>query len=233
MKTAIATIIIASSVQTFAQGTFENLNFEQASPVPVVGSPYYPYAVTTASAVPFWTVYYGNTPQSQILYNTMSLGAPEVDLFGPNNGVGDPGVIDGNYSVGLKSGFGPGFVPQSVSLWQNGTMPANAESLEFDAANFGGGTPLSVSFAGDNLTLFVLSSAVAPSGQPYSVYGANIAPYAGQTGQLEFTATFYNWVELDDISFSTQAIPEPSPLALTGIGGFLFALYRRLSPRRR
>jgi hypothetical protein len=182
--------------------------------------------------VPFWTVYYGNTPQSQILYNTMSLGAPEVDLFGPNNGVGDPGVIDGNYSVGLQSGFGPGFVPQSVSLWQNGTMPANAESLEFDAANFGGGAPLSVSFAGDNLTLFVLSSTVAPSGQPYNVYGANISSFAGQTGQLDFTATFFNATELDDISFSTQAIPEASPLVLTGVGGLLFALYRRLGPKR-
>jgi hypothetical protein len=64
------------------------------------------------------------------------------------------------------------------------------------------------------------------------VYGANIAPYAGQTGQLEFTATFYNWVELDDISFSTTAIPEPSPLALTGVGGLLFALYRRFAPKR-
>jgi hypothetical protein len=137
--------------------------------------------------------------------------------------------------VGLQAGLANnGSGPQLVgaSLSQDGTIPANTESLEFDAENFEGTTPLSVSFAGDNLTLFVLSFAVSPSGQPYNVYGANIAPYAGQTGQLEFTATFDNWIELDDISFSTTSIPEASPLALTGIGGLLFALYRRFAPKR-
>jgi hypothetical protein len=235
MKTAIATIIIASSVQTFAQGTFQNLDFEQANPISA-GDPLQPEYVTAASAIPFWTVYYGNTPQSQIVFNTFAVGSAQVDLFGPGNGVSDPGVIDGNYSVALQSGFGPGLVEESASLSQNGTIPANAESLEFDAWNFLGATPLSVSFAGDNLTLFVLSSAVAPSGQPYNVYGANISSFAGQSGQLEFTATFNgtinNWIELDDISFSTQAIPEASPLVLTGVGGLLFALYRRFAPKR-
>jgi hypothetical protein len=231
MKTAIATIIIASSVQTFAQGTFQNLNFEQANPISA-GYPYQPWDVNAASALPSWTVSYGSVEQTVVAFNVISAGAAQVDLFGPDNGVGDPGVIDGNYSVAVQAGFGPGLLPESTSLSQNGTIPANAETLEFDAQNFEGGTPLSVSFAGDNLTLFVVSSAVAPSGQPYNVYGANIAPYAGQTGQLEFTATFYNWVELDDISFSTTAIPEPSPLALTGVGGLLFALYRRFAPKR-
>jgi hypothetical protein len=38
---------------------------------------------------------------------------------------------------------------------------------------------------------------------------------------------------LDDISFSsTSAIPESSPLALTGLGGLLIALYRRFAPKR-
>jgi hypothetical protein len=231
MKTAIATIIIASSVQTFAQGTFQNLNFEQANPISA-GYPYQPWDVNAASALPSWTVSYGSVEQTVVAFNVISAGAAQVDLFGPDNGVGDPGVIDGNYSVAVQAGFGPGLLPESTSLSQNGTIPANAETLEFDAQNFEGGTPLSVSFAGDNLTLFVVSSAVAPSGQPYNVYGANIAPYAGQTGQLEFTATFFNAVELDDISFSTQAIPEPSPVVLTGVGGLLVALYRRFAPKR-
>jgi hypothetical protein len=231
MKTAIAIIIFAQSLTGFAQGTFQNLNFEQANPISA-GYPYQPWDVNAASALPSWTVSYGSVEQTVVAFNVISAGAAQVDLFGPDNGVGDPGVIDGNYSVAVQAGFGPGLLPESTSLSQNGTIPANAETLEFDAQNFEGGTPLSVSFAGDNLTLFVVSSAVAPSGQPYNVYGANIAPYAGQTGQLEFTATFFNAVELDDISFSTQAIPEPSPVVLTGVGGLLVALYRRFAPKR-
>jgi hypothetical protein len=51
-----------------------------------------------------------------------------------------------------------------------------------------------------------------------TVYGANISEWAGQTGQLEFTADFngsYNYVVLDDITFSTQAVPEPNTVDLT------------------
>jgi hypothetical protein len=231
MKTAIAIIILAHSLSAFAQGTFQNLDFESAnlSPIP---SGQYGGEVPIASALPEWSASFGSTPVTQVLQNNFTLGAPSIDIFGPD-WTSPPGIISGSYTVGLQSGYGPGLIPESASLSQDGTIPANTESLEFEAENSQGATPLSVSFAGDNLTLFVLSSAVAPSGQPYSVYGANIAPYAGQTGQLEFTATFFNAVQLDDISFSTQAIPEASPLVLTGVGGLLFALYRRFAPRRR
>jgi len=71
--------------------------------------------------------------------------------------------------------------------------------------------------------------------RPLYVYGVNIAQYAGQTGQLEFTALDNNppgQIELDDINFSTQTVPEPSPLALTGVGTLAFALYRRFAPKR-
>jgi hypothetical protein len=53
---------------------------------------------------------------------------------------------------------------------------------------------------------------------------------------LEFTADFVtsgaSWLGLDDIAFSTQAVPEPNPLALTGIGALLFALFRRFAPKQ-
>jgi hypothetical protein len=236
MKAASATFVFAC-LSIHAQGTFENLDFEQASPVSA-GYPYQPWDVTTASALPSWTVSYGNVQQSAVAYNVESAGSAQVDLFGPNNPVGDPGVIGGSYSVGLQWGYGPGLVEETVSLSQDGTIPANADSLQFKASTFLGATPLSVSFAGDDLSLFVLSSGVSPSGQPYNVYGGNIASFAGQTGQLEFTALVggvggTSGIELDDISFSpTAVIPEPSPLALTGVAGLLFALYRRFAPKR-
>jgi hypothetical protein len=39
-------------------------------------------------------------------------------------------------------------------------------------------------------------------------------------------------LQLDNIVFSPAAIPEPSAMALTGIAGVLFALYRRFAAKR-
>src|SRR5580692_2618024 len=102
MKTTIlisgfATVFLAA-VSALAQGTFQNLNFEQADPVSVVGSPYYPYEVTTVSALPFWTVTVGGVQQTQIMENDPSTGSPAVMLAGPGDSFGFA-PLDGNYSV--------------------------------------------------------------------------------------------------------------------------------------
>jgi len=61
---------------------------------------------------------------------------------------------------------------------------------------------------------------------------------AGQTETLSFTEPEIDFLvpvisELDDISFSPMAVtPEPEPLVLMGIGGVVFALYRRFGPAR-
>jgi len=92
---------------------------------------------------------------------------------------------------------------------------------------------------------------VAINGQPinmtplqsfvhYTVWGGDIpAADIGQSVTLSFTeppepssGAQPSIFELDNISFSAQAVPEPSPLALTGIGGLLIALYRRYAPKR-
>jgi hypothetical protein len=127
--------------------------------------------------------------------------------------------------------------PYDVSLWQDGTIPANAQSLQFSAWSWlPPFTIFTVSFDGNTLSPVVLSSGQTAAGQPYTVYGANVALYAGQTGQLEFTAGFNNsgpsWTELDDISFSTNSIaPEPGILVLTSIGGLLFGARKWLARR--
>jgi hypothetical protein len=65
----------------------------------------------------------------------------------------------------------------------------------------------------------------------YTVYSANVSAWADKTEELTFSVPSFsgNW-EIDDISFS--AVPEPSPIALTEFGAILFALYRRLVPKR-
>jgi len=209
-----------------AQGTFQNLNFEQASPVIIVGSPYYPYEVTAASALPDWTVTEGGVQQTQITENDPSLGAPWVVLIGPNGGNSGYAPIDGYYSV-LLQGSG---VPQVPAISQTGLIPAGTQSLLFEAQSAGFG-----SLAVDIGTQTVPFVAVG-TGPNYTLYAANISAWAGETEQLTFSAQestsgLNNW-EIDDISFSTQSVPEPSPLVLTGIGTLVFALYRRFAPKR-
>jgi hypothetical protein len=216
-----------------AQGTFQNLDFEGATPGPPItgpigGADYQPVGL----ALPGWSASIDGTPVTEVLQNDYTLGAASIDIFGPGWNSVNPGVIGGDYTVLLQTFFAS---EGDVSLWQNGTIPASAQSLQFSAWNLSGNGAFTVSFAGHNLSPVVLSSGQTASGQFYDVYGVNIAQYAGQAGQLEFTALDNNppgQIELDDIAFSTQVVPEPSPLALTGVGALAFALYRRFSPKR-
>jgi hypothetical protein len=64
--------------------------------------------------------------------------------------------------------------------------------------------------------------------------GGDISAIAGQTGQLLFTAlsgTIFNagYGLLDNIQFSTQAIPEPGVFGLFGFGALLlgFRLWKK------
>jgi hypothetical protein len=230
----IVTFLVALPVvfSTKAQSTFQNLNFEEADLSPTVGL--YGGEVPISSALPGWSASIGGVAVTQVLQNNYDLGAASVDIFGPNWNSINPGIIDGNYTVFLQSGVIPpnDDIGVNTSIWQDGTLPANAQSLQFSAWNW---TPAStiftVSFDGHTLSPVVLSSGQSPAGQGYTVYGVNITPYEGQTGQLEFTSAFNNagpsWTELDDIGFSTNTVtPEPSTLALLVMSGMAFGVRR-------
>jgi hypothetical protein len=213
MKTAIAIIIVAHSLSGFAQGTFQNLNFEEATPNPYSGP------ISAAGAIPDWTAEIGGVPQAEIYQNGFSTGAPEVDLITANT---QQPPLDGNYSVLLTGSY------DSASISQTGLIPSGTQSVFFDAEHSGNGN-LSVQIGSQ--TIPFTSVTTEPN---YTVYGANISAWSGQTEDLTFSAVvggLNNW-EIDDISFSPVAIPEPNPFALTGIGGLLFALYRRFAPKR-
>ena len=98
--TCSATLLAVLSAQ--AQGTFQNLGFEQADPVVIVGSPYYPTAVTFGSALPGWSSSIGGVPVTQAFLNNYSLGAASISIFGPGWNSVNPGIIDGNYTVFLQ-----------------------------------------------------------------------------------------------------------------------------------
>jgi len=237
----IKTIIVASLLilpeAILGQGTpFQNLNFEQASPVSTSG-PFSPVDVTFASAFPGWTAYCGTVQQTDAIQNASTLNTASVDILGPTppsqialpNGA--PGIIDGNYTAVIQGGVlngGTGNIV-STSLEQTGTIPSGDNSLLFKAWD-NGETGFSVSFAGKNLSLVDLGP-----GPNYTLYGANISAYTGATGLLAFTASAQfapSFLELDDISFSTSSVPEPNPAIFLALGGLLFAAYRRFTKTR-
>jgi hypothetical protein len=221
-------VVFAATLSVQAQLAFNNLDFEQASPVPIVGNPNYPYAVSPSSALPDWSGSINGVPLTQVMLNTYSFGAASVDLFGPGWNNVNPGIIEGNDAVFLQA-----FFPSqgNVSIWQTGTVPADAESLRYKAWSFiAPDNTLSISFGGNTLSPVLISSGQSSAGQDYDVYGVNIAPYAGQTGQLEFSAMANGTetqVELDDITFSTTTVtPEPNTLALAVTGALALAVGR-------
>ena len=203
-----------------SQVAFTNLNFEQANPVPIVGSPYYPYAVTAASALPYWTVTIGGVQATQVFYNDESLGSPSVSLIGPGHNPNVvPPPIDGNYSVLLQGSF-----PGSAAISQTGLIPAGTQSLLFEAEQDSPGPAGTLEVLVGNQ---VVPFAAVGTGPNYTLYGANISAWDGDNEQLTFSALqdnsdLNNW-EIDDISFSTTVVsPEPNIVALTAIGGLLF-----------
>ena len=205
---------------------FQNLNFESAN-LPPATPEQGPNYVSIGSALPDWTGYIGTVQQTQVEYNFTTLGTASVGLLGPDWGQAQSetgyGILDGSYTAILQTGLYTSEYGVNASIAQNGTIPGNAQSLQFEAADET--SALSVSFAGNNLTMSAWSTGLFPSGLSYTVYAVDIGPYAGQTGQLEFTEVFdgyYPSVELDDIRFSTTPVPEPGIVALTAMGGLLF-----------
>jgi len=211
------------------QTVFQDLNFEAAD----LSHPAGMYnEVPIANALPGWSGSIGADEVTSVWADGDSAGMAAISVEGPSTNAGGIGPLEGNYSVYLQSGFDPQTesVGVNVSLFQTGMIPSNAKSLEFSA--WGNYPNFAVSFADTSLSPVILSSAQSPSGQTYEVYGASIAAYAGQTGELDFTALFnnginYGDIELDDITFSTAAVtPEPNTLALVVMGGLALAARR-------
>ena len=60
----------------------------------------------------------------------------------------------------------------------------------------------------------------------YNIYQMDVSNYAGQTGQLLFSAPYGYGGSIDNIQFSTTAVPEPGTLALAVLGASLLGFRR-------
>jgi hypothetical protein len=233
MKLALAIVTGGLSLSASAQGTFQDLDFEEAKIVPDGGG--YGY-LSAADAFPGWQLALNGSPLSDSNFSLdgLSLGGAEISLIDNNTGFPyySPGAIQGNYSAILFSG---GLSPNlySASISQMGIVPEGTQSIQFDVGEITGGPPFVVTLGGTPIEMTPLKAFVN-----YELWGGNIPPLmAGQSENLTINETIPTGpppasLELDNITFSpTAVIAEPDPLILTTVGGVLFALYRRFAPK--
>ena len=112
----------------------------------------------------------------------------------------------------------------TISIGQTGRIPFYAKSILF-WGDIGG---MQITFNDHPLAFTAQSSTVN-----YTIYGADVSAYAGQTGQLLFTLPpFVGTANLDNIQFSISPVPEPGKIALASIGILFFGFRRwqRTSP---
>src|ERR1019366_3998732 len=123
----LAVFLIILSQHGKAQGTFQNLDFEQAN---IVFDPSFPgppnVFVYASESIPGWTPY-GYPSTTDILYNNVSTGSPAVSLCGLNSVGGTPPPIDGAFSIFIYGGSGP---PPGGSISQTAIVPASAKSIQ-------------------------------------------------------------------------------------------------------
>jgi hypothetical protein len=217
----ISILLLAICQNGWAQG-FINLDFEHPNlPLMPVGG-----FLSATNAIPGWTAYLDETPQGGIGYDGVSLGGAAVTLDDTNATSLAPAPIQGNYSILLQGATYTGGAgnPTNASVGQTGTIPTGAQSLTFWGSQF------QVTFNGQVLSLVDISNALN-----YTVWGSDISSFAGQTGQLLFTAVadipFASGGLLDNIQFSSLPVPEPTEFALGVLGALILGFhYRRNHP---
>jgi hypothetical protein len=224
----LSVLIIVGTMDAFGQG-FVNLDFESANPPP---SGFRPGAIAATNAIPGWTAYLGGTVTNGVV--TVGTNLTEIDYVAGNIDVNIGVHLSGNNPSGNFAIFGNYYVVLNgaeddvASIGQTGTIPATAQSLIFDGSS-DESNGVVVSFNGQNLPYALLGQ----SGVAF-IYGADISAYAGQTSQLLFTS--FSGVEgiseigytLDNIQFSSSAVPEPSPAWLVLLGSGIFVYGRRI-----
>ncbi len=209
---------LALPLAVMGQGTFQNLDFEAATFPQSQPSGF----VSSTSALPSWTVYLGTVQQGQVTFNNPSAGSTWVSLLGTPAGPFPYSTIEGNFSVLLQGGV----TAPNATVGQTGLIPITAQSVRFKAKP--GTGALLITFGGVSIP-FVSLSATAN----YALYGGDISAFAGQSGDLRFSALNQgasgpnDW-NLDSIVFSNQQIPEPGTFGMFGLGVLIFGCRSRL-----
>lgn len=216
VKVVLFPFFVASAgLSSFGQD-FRNLDFEDGTLVPLSGN--FPSEVQFDPAFPGWTGTFDQAPEGRTnvdvaLYNTMSLDGAAVSIIDTNLFGAPIGLIHRRFCVCLQEGIVSYPIPgglTTASIAQTGTVPSDASSILFNAllwTNSGAtGVPLEVTFAGT-----LIPWVVVDGNSNYTVLGGDVTRFAGQTGELKFTAPYvqgqpHNSVYLDYIHFSSELL---------------------------
>jgi hypothetical protein len=210
IKTIILMLTAILVRNVFSQG-FVNLDFEDATilPTPVNG---FVYPADPAQCFPGWIAGGSGTVVS---YNDLSLGAPAIDLMGPNfpNFAGYS-PLQGSYSVLLQY-FGIAGGPPTLS--QTARVPSDAKSISFlvpPGLNATYPAYTVVSLNGVNIPLFPIAGGRV---------AGDVSAFAGSVSQLTLSTIDVPpnssvWLYVDDFQFSSSSVPEPRSLGLFAMG---------------
>lgn len=190
--------------------SFANLDFEAAQIAGSVAQ----FNVPTSTLFPSWTLKFDDRVAATGNYQAFLLnGLPQGVLYSSDFGAGYS--LAGHYSAVLDKGV---FATTSlISLSQTGLIPSDAKSMSLLAG--GSYFQLDVELNGQSLPLqaSVLSANVTQ-------FTVDVSAFAGQTTTLQIgtrgspittsNPTGQSIVELDQIQFSSQPVPEPATLSL-------------------
>ena len=214
-RSGILTAAVFMLLPVASAQSFVNLNFEQATiaPTPPGG---WMYPADPAQCFPGWTVGGSGTVVS---YNDLSLGAPAVNLMGPQfPNLPNYLPLEGYYSV-LFQYFEIAGPPPSVS--QTGLIPAGTQSINFlvgpgqsDAAVSVNGIPIPLVWMADGRL------------------AGNVSAFADTEALLTISTSTGNgfrgdWLYIDDIQFSSEPVPEPAICSTISVSALLFIGIRR------
>ena len=206
---SFAVAVALCSFELAVGAPFQNLDFESA----VIGTP--AYNLLTTQAMPGWQT--NNVDSGYVGYDVLSTGGTVVSI---QDGLDPWGLlfmhpIQGRYSALLQ--YDP---PYSSPAWieHTGDVPSNANSLMFstEPQAFPGAT-LVASLNGTviPMSLYSVGPTIDSNLGPVETFIGDIRQFTGQQNvELQFTGMG----SLDAIQFSSLIVPEPSSLALLGIG---------------
>ncbi len=209
--------LLLCDFQTSAQGTFQNLNFEDSA-LPRRWQPdYYP----ASQVLPGWTLFRDHTAvtDSLIGVDAFPLGPGFIALVSSQN---FPGRAEGLFSMALSNNQNPLTGAESPNgIGQIGEVPLGSKSLRF--LNYFDVVPPVVEINGSVQPVYFDPEIPMRS-------AVDVSSFAGQTVDLRFYSRSRASTIIDTIAFSTLSVPEPSTWTLTIFGSI--TLLRKWGSKR-
>jgi hypothetical protein len=199
LTAGIALILLARCAWS---APFINLDFEQATVVPVGGG-----FISATAAFPGWAARLNGSGALPSVWHN-SLGGNGIALWDIEN---SPSftipLLEGAYMAVLESTSDLG-VNFDAALTQSGDIPAGTRSIRLLGVNTRG--PARVTINGQAIPLISLGE-IAPR---VVLYAGDVTAFAGQTVELGLhgPAPFFP-IAVDDVRFSVEQAPEPASAA--------------------